>query len=657
MTRDGVLVEACPHCHGIWLDEGEIFHFARKPLILAAALHDAKAHALAGSRTSPAGDSALADIELFDGRVHLSISEANGGIWIDGVDVERLSAGSDFTPIELAPVPPPVKLNPVAGAAALPVLPNLFLHSVVTLAGLYALLTAALIGLSELGYVNLTTALWIGVVIITVQFIFSPWIMDLSLRWFYGVTWLERGRLPQHLEAFLDEACRREGLPRPRCGMIEDGAPNAFTYGRGPGDARLIITRGILEILEPDEVEAVAAHELGHIKHRDMFLMTVAQVVPLVMYYIFKLSTRRSSGGSNKKGGAYVAIVAYLLYIFSEYAVLWFSRTREFHADRFSGRVTGRPNALCSALVKIAYGLAAQSSGEDNATKRKPAFEAVGALGIFDPKAARSFTVASYAASPTTSGVSLAPDAVQGAMQWDVWNPWAAFYELNSTHPLVAKRMMALGAQATVMGQEPFITFRLKQPESYWDEFAVDALIGVLPTVLLLGSFALAGVTKSAWMIGAGLCIAGIASMVKLTFSHPQGHFPAMRISSLLKQVKVSGVRGVPCTLRGRIIGRGDPGLIWSEDFVLRDDSGIMLLDYRQPLRIMEFLFGLMRGGRYIGQEVVVTGWFRRAPVPYLQIDTLSSGEPVRSWVYIMRFATAVGMIVGGILLAMATWS
>ncbi|MCH7555253.1 MAG: M48 family metalloprotease, partial [Proteobacteria bacterium] len=153
--------------------------------------------------------------------------------------------------------------------------------------------------------------------------------------------------------------------------MIDDGAPQAFTYGHTPNNARIVLSRGIFELLEPEEAEAVVAHEIGHAVHWDMFLMTVAQLVPLIFYYLYRTLIRmRSSGGKDNSAGARIAIAigAYVLYMVSEYVVLWFSRTREYHADRFAGTATGNPSLLASALVKIAYGLA----GRERRTSKNP---------------------------------------------------------------------------------------------------------------------------------------------------------------------------------------------------------------------------------------------------------------------------------------------
>ncbi len=166
------------------------------------------------------------------------------------------------------------------------------------------------------------------------------------------------------------------------------------------------------------EVKAVVAHEMGHLVHWDMVLMTVAQMVPLILYYIYRTLIRMKSRGRDKSAGARLAIAlgAYILYIISEYIVLWFSRTREYHADRFAGEVTGDPNALSQALVKIAYGLAgagSNQSAEAQENRRPVAQGALAALGIFDQKAALSLALVSSAggASHETSGSSTAINA------------------------------------------------------------------------------------------------------------------------------------------------------------------------------------------------------------------------------------------------------
>jgi heat shock protein HtpX len=341
-----------------------------------------------------------------------------------------------------------------------------------------------------------------------------------------------------------------------------------------------------------------------------------------------------------------------VLYIVCEYIVLWFSRTREYYADRFAGEVTRAPNSLSSALVKIAYGLAGQEGGkEEEARQRSSKLDAVGAMGIFDSGMASSFALSAYAADRSSATVTDLGQRsnILGAMKWDLWNPWAKYFELHSTHPLVANRMNHLGNQAQAMGQEPFIRFTLRRPESYWDEFFVDIMIMFLPFVALAGLAGAAFFVQIDWLYGVSFAVTGFLMLFKMGFSYPAQVFPEMSVSSLLKKVKVSGVRGVPCRLKGKVVGKGVPGLIWSEDFVLQDETGIIFLDYRQPLRIWEFFFGLMRAQDLQDAEVEIKGWYRRSPMPYIELKTLRTERKSREcYVYTIKTITAYLMLIGG---------
>jgi heat shock protein HtpX len=147
-------------------------------------------------------------------------------------------------------------------------------------------------------------------------------------------------------------------------------------------------------------------------------------------------------------------------------------------------------------------------------------------------------------------------------------------------------------------------------------------------------------------MLGVALGLMGLGSFLKARFRYRRGLFPHLTTAALLGHVKVSDVRPIPATVTGTIIGKGVPGLIWSEDFVLRDSTGILFLDYRQPLAIWSWLFGLLRAGRYQGKEVRVRGWFRRAPVPYLELDyleVLDGSEPSRR-AYTSYFSVGWGL-------------
>jgi Zn-dependent protease with chaperone function/Zn-finger nucleic acid-binding protein len=666
LTKQGVEVDHCDSCGGIWLDKGEIFYFTKRRKELANALKSAVPQARPTSRRCPKTGEALQGLALLGGTLIIDYCPTNGGMWFDRGELKKmLSVDPKKLAITIEPVmgedgergfDPDESIQP-GEPVSLASLPNLGFRATMTILSLYGLLTLVLILCVELAKLPPSWALIIGVSIAVLQFLLGPWLMDLSLNWFYKMDWVPLYQLSPHLERFVRGTCSAKGMKIPRFGIIDDGGPNAFTYGHTPNNARIVVTRGLLELLDESEVEGVVAHEIGHAKNWDMFLMTVVQLVPLILYYIYRTLIQIKSGSSNNnKGSGYVALVAivsYVLYIVCEYIVLWFSRTREYYADRFAGEVTKSPNTLSSALVKIAYGLAGQKSGkEEQTTQRSSKLDAVGAMGIFDSGMARSFALSAYAAESSSAKVTDLGrrSNILGAMKWDLWNPWAKYFELHSTHPLVANRMNHLGNQAQAMGQEPFIRFSLRRPESYWDEFFVDIMIMFLPFV---AGVVLAGAALFAqidWLYGVAFAVTGFFMLIKVGFSYPSEVFPEMSVSSLLKKVKVSGVRGVPCRLKGKVVGKGVAGLIWSEDFVLQDETGIIFLDYRQPLRLWEFFFGLMRAQDLQDAEVEIKGWYRRSPVPYIELKTLRTKQKSREcYVYTIKTLTAYLMLIGGL--------
>lgn len=681
LTKQGVLIDQCERCRGIWLDRGEIYLLSANPKKLEASLARTAADRHPSERRCPRCASVLEAGPLLDASLEVDYCPQCDGIWFDGDELPRaLELDRQMLDLDLDPMAQRrdperhqltvqaerddrARLRMAAVAAGMLPLPNLLLRSAGVLLFLYAIVGAVLIALVEFGLLAATPALILGVAIVAVQYVLSPWIMDLSLRWLYRFSWISAEQLPAHLRQFVADVCDRQRIRFPSFGLIHDSAPNAFTYGHTPNNMRIVLTRGILELLEPEEVEAVVAHEIGHGKHWDMALMTMAQLVPLLLYFTYRTLIQVKSRGRDKSASARLAIAigAYVLYVISEYAVLWFSRCREYYADRFSGEVSGRPNALASALVKIGYGLAAggkpaAEQAEESAAAGR--LEALSAMGIFDAGHARSLVMA--AAGPEASAGAISKENLKSAMQWDLWNPWAKFYELNSTHPLIANRLSYLADQAAHLGQEPYIVFDRRQPESYWDDFLVDLGAMALPILvpaavglawLMLGMPSAQAGAWIGWLVSA----LGIGLVLRIAYEYRGEFFAPLSVAGLLHKVKVSNVRPVPARLRGTIIGKGVPGLIWSEDFVIRDATGILFLDYRQPLRIWEWLFGLLRAGEYIGQEVTVTGWFRRAPVPYLEIKSLEvDGRVSHCYAYYAKLAFALLLAVGGMAFSVA---
>jgi heat shock protein HtpX len=131
--------------------------------------------------------------------------------------------------------------------------------------------------------------------------------------------------------------------------------PNAFAIGRSQKSATVCATTGLINTLEPHELEAVMAHELTHVKNRDVLIMTIASFFAALASMIVQFGFFFGGGDSDDDGPSWaiVLLVSFVVYILSFFLMLALSRYREFGADRGSALITGRPSALSSALLKI----------------------------------------------------------------------------------------------------------------------------------------------------------------------------------------------------------------------------------------------------------------------------------------------------------------
>ena len=161
------------------------------------------------------------------------------------------------------------------------------------------------------------------------------------------------------LHAMVDRLVAMSDLPKPKVAVIPSDVPNAFATGRSPKHSAVAVTRGLLDRLEPREVEGVLAHELSHVGNRDVAIMTVASFFSMVASYITQMAMWGGMmGDRNREGGApvflIVMLVSMLTYVISYVLILALSRYREFAADRGAALITGAPEYLMSALQKIA---------------------------------------------------------------------------------------------------------------------------------------------------------------------------------------------------------------------------------------------------------------------------------------------------------------
>lgn len=255
---------------------------------------------------------------------------------------------------------------------------------------------------------------YIPLAIIASAMILAQWYFsDKIVLWTSGAKIVSKDDYPK-LHEIIERLASKNGIPKPKVAVVNTQVPNAFATGKSPKSSLVAVTSGILNLLDDDELEAVIGHELTHIRSRDILVLTLASVFSTVAWYLAQFgffggiqSRNRDSAGTT----VIVIVVAVVTWIVSFLIIRAISRYREYAADRGGAAMTGNPDKLADALLKI--------SGKMNNIPTKE-IESVQKLNAF-------FII------PALSGNSIA--------------------NLFSTHPPVEKRVAKLREMKTGMGQ------------------------------------------------------------------------------------------------------------------------------------------------------------------------------------------------------------
>lgn len=242
---------------------------------------------------------------------------------------------------------------------------------------------------------------------------FSYFYSDKLALSMYRAQPVTREQLPRAYEV-VERMTQRLGLPMPKIYVIPTDAPNAFATGRNPKHASVAVTHGILQLLNDDELEGVLAHELGHVRNRDILTSSIAATIAGAIVLLARMTWWAEifggfGGGRDRRGGGISALFMLILAPIAAMLIqLWISRTREYEADATGAHITGNPYALASALEKL-----------DAYSKRLP-----------------------MPGSPTTAHLFIVQPLLSRG----------DFANLFSTHPPIAKRIERLIGRPSVYG-------------------------------------------------------------------------------------------------------------------------------------------------------------------------------------------------------------
>jgi heat shock protein HtpX len=188
-------------------------------------------------------------------------------------------------------------------------------------------------------------------VMMFIQYMIGPKMVEWSMH----VKYVNEAQAPA-LHKMVTELARDANIPKPRIGIAATNLPNAFAFGRWASDGRVCVTEGIMTLLDEKELRAVLAHEISHLKHRDVVVITMISVIPMICWHI--AWSFMFSGGRDRGNQVVIGIVAMVVYFISNLLVLYVSRIREYYADEGSVSLGNSPHHLASALYKLVYGSA-----------------------------------------------------------------------------------------------------------------------------------------------------------------------------------------------------------------------------------------------------------------------------------------------------------
>lgn len=185
--------------------------------------------------------------------------------------------------------------------------------------------------------------------ILFLQYLLGPSIVNLTMR----VKYVSEKEEPE-LHELVEELAKKANIPKPKIGISPLKIPNAFAFGRWKNDGRVCVTQGILDLLNKKELKAVLGHEISHLKHKDVTVITLLSVVPMIAWFL----ARSMFYNRRNNSAILIGILAFIIYLITNLLVLYVSRIREYYADTGSVSLGNASHDLATALYKLVYGSA-----------------------------------------------------------------------------------------------------------------------------------------------------------------------------------------------------------------------------------------------------------------------------------------------------------
>jgi len=481
---------------------------------------------------------------------------------------------------------------------------------------------------------------WWIIYLLVALFCASPWLLDFLLRRFYELKSLNLSRLenysPESVRV-LKRICGQRRWTVPALGILPTAAPLVFTYGCVPRKARIVVSQGLLEQLADDEIAAIYAGELAHIAHWDFAILSLVALVTQLPYLVYWQTAQWGDRQQNPvlRGSlAVVVAVGYWLYRAFRWAGLWLSRLRVYYSDRTAVEITGNPNGLTRALLKIAIGTTGEIRRQRQTSHLLESFELLTPVGYQTALSVGSL----YANVP-----------LEPVLEWDRSNPYRNWLAISNAHPPLGDRLQLLTFYARHWRLETELDLNAKPAyvSSRWTQrfgLQVAPFLGVpLGIVIALVLWVVGGIASAAqiaslnWLWGDRsilLALIPIGFSVG-TFLRINPFFPDIKPSNLkiepplpdlLKNPAALPIDSLPVRLQGKLLGRQGMGNWLGQDLILDTQTGLIKIHHSSQLgQLGNLLPQSPRPAELVNRSVTITGWFRRGATPWIDLEQLQT--------------------------------
>ncbi len=502
----------------------------------------------------------------------------------------------------------------------------------------------------------------------------SPWLLDFLLQLNYDSQSLSIEQLSQYSPEsgrVLQRYCRQQGWNLPKLTILPTSEPVALCYGNLRRTARITVSQGLLEQLADDEIASIYAGQLGHIAAWDFTIMSLFMVVTQGIYTIYRQVATWGDRFSNvniKIAAVAISSSAYGLWWLLGLPALWLSQLRIYYSDRFAASITGNPNALTRALIKIAIGITKDVQQKECTSWLLESVNLFMPVGYYQAISLGSFS---------------ARTNIESMLAWDCQNPYRYLLTINNTHPLIGDRLQRLNALA----QHWHLATELNLPPRSKIAIALPSLLFQLKSLLttqallqfagffglvfglifggiawLIGAIALViWIPQLAWMYGDWLLIKAfipialsISLFLRINFLFPDITPASVRTAPSLADYLTNSaalpIDSQPVRLKGKLLGRRGIANWLGQDLLLYSPQGLIKLHYESLLGPMGNIFfrQSLNPMDLLGRHILATGWFRRSATNWLDLHTLQtqtgkasySSQPL--WTTIVALAIAL---------------